>query len=153
MCWMTNRTPRYVDGFLTVFRDIVFARAYSFGAQVQRRLRIMADGIYEVGLSSWCTKICSFPVFNWTDFDETSYIEKLMHKDWRDVFTRWYYVYLSLDYPFFQTALSLCRTSIREKICIILLIIMLSSKMRNDTSFPAVSCISFALLILRVSLL
>ena len=41
----TNRVHRYIE-------QIVLARAYSFGAQVQRRMRNMADAIYEVGFNN-----------------------------------------------------------------------------------------------------
>ena len=58
----SNQSRRYIE-------EIVLARAYTFGAQVQRRMRNMADAIYEVGFNNtdtiflisafWCDPIRS----------------------------------------------------------------------------------------------
>lgn len=61
----SNQSRRYIE-------QLVLARAYTFGAQVQRRMRNMADAIYEVGFNNtdtiflisafWCDPIRSvFP--------------------------------------------------------------------------------------------
>ena len=54
--WRTNEQPRRVVPDINqshrFIEQIVLARAYTFGAQVQRRMRNMADAIYEVGFNN-----------------------------------------------------------------------------------------------------
>lgn len=53
----TNQSRRYIE-------QLVLARAYTFGAQVQRRMRNMADAIYEVGFNNTDT-IFLISAFRW----------------------------------------------------------------------------------------